>query len=61
MNGKKVITTLQNEGWKILRSQGSHYRLGKGSLRVTVPVHGSKDLGKGLLAAIERQSGVKFL
>lgn len=60
MNGKAVIKTLQTEGWKILRSQGSHYRLGKGSLRVTVPVHGAKDLGKGLLAAIERQTGVKI-
>lgn len=56
-----MIVTLQNEGWEILRSQGSHYRLGKGSLRVTIPVHGSKDLGKGLLAAIERQTGVKLL
>lgn len=60
MNGKKVIKTLQKEGWAVLRSHGSHYRLGKSSLRVTVPVHGSKDLGKGLLAAIERQTGVKL-
>lgn len=60
MNGKMVIKALQKEGWEILRSQGSHYRLGKNSLRVTVPVHGSRDLGKGLLAAIERQTGVKL-
>lgn len=60
MNGKEVIKTLQKEGWTILRSQGSHYRLGKSSLRTTVPVHGTKDLGKGLLAAIERQTGVKL-
>ncbi len=30
------------------------------ALRVTVPVHGNKDLGKGLLSAIERQTGVKL-
>lgn len=60
MDGKKVIKTLQKEGWTVLRSQGSHYRLGKNSLRVTVPVHGSKDLGKGLIATIERQTGVKL-
>lgn len=59
MNGKTVIKILQKEGWSILRPQGSHYRLGKESLRVTVPVHGSKDLGKGLLNAIERQTGVQ--
>jgi predicted RNA binding protein YcfA (HicA-like mRNA interferase family) len=60
MNGKTVIKTLQKEGWTILRSQGSHYRLGKNSLRVTIPVHGHKDIGIGLLAAIERQTGVKL-
>lgn len=60
MNGKTVIKILQKEGWKILRTQGSHYRLGKNILRVTVPVHGNKDLGKGLLAAIECQTGVKL-
>ena len=29
MDGKKVIKALEKQGWKILRSQGSHYRLGK--------------------------------
>jgi len=60
MNGKIVIKTLEQEGWKILRSEGSHYRLGKDQRRTTVPVHGNKDLGKGLIAAIERQTGVKL-
>jgi predicted RNA binding protein YcfA (HicA-like mRNA interferase family) len=27
---------------------------------VTVPVHGTADIGKGLLAEIERQTGVKL-
>ncbi len=60
MNGKQVIKELEKEGWKILRSQGSHYRLGKEQRRTTVPVHGNKNLGKGLIAAIERQTGVKL-
>ena len=58
MTGKQAICKLEQEGWKILRSTGSHYRLGKGDKRTTVPVHGHKDLGKGLIAAIERQTGV---
>jgi predicted RNA binding protein YcfA (HicA-like mRNA interferase family) len=58
MTGKQAISKLEQEGWKILRSTGSHYRLGKGDKRTTVPVHGHKDLGKGLIAAIERQTGV---
>jgi predicted RNA binding protein YcfA (HicA-like mRNA interferase family) len=27
---------------------------------IPVPIHGSKEIGKGLLAEIERQTGVKF-
>ena len=55
-----MIKKLKKEGWVLLRIQGSHFRLGKGSLRVTVPVHANRDLGKGLVCAIERQSGVKL-
>lgn len=53
MNGKEVIKLLEKQGWQILRSSGSHYRLAKGHQRTTVPVHGSHDLGRGLLKAIE--------
>ncbi len=61
MNGKQVIKILQQNGWKILRVSGSHHRMGKEGLRTTVPVHGQRDLGKGLIAAIERQTGVKIV
>ena len=37
---------------------GSHHRMGKDNLRTTDPVHGNRDIGKGLLAEIERQTGV---
>ena len=61
MNGKGVIKKLEAEGWEVLRVNGSHHRMGKGPLRTTVPVHGKRDLGKGLLAAIEKQTGVKII
>ena len=32
----------------------------KGSLKVPVPVHGSRDLPTGLIKAISRQTGVKL-
>jgi len=60
MTGKEIIKILQQEGWEILRVSGSHHRMGKGHLRTTVPVHGKRDIGKGLLSAIEKQTGVKF-
>lgn len=60
MTGKDVIKILKQHGWAVLRVNGSHHRLGNDSLRTTVPVHGSQDLGKGLIAAIEKQTGVKL-
>lgn len=61
MTGQEVIKILKQNGWEVLRTNGSHFRLGKGSLRTTVPVHGKRDLGKGLVAAIEKQTKVNFL
>lgn len=61
MDGKEVIKILKNEGWEVLRTHGSHVRLGKGSQRTSVPVHGHRDLGIGLLKAIQKQTGVKLL
>ncbi len=58
MTGKRVIKTLEKNGWVLLRINGSHHRLGKDAQRTTVPVHGTRDLGRGLLAAIEKQTGV---
>lgn len=60
MTGKEIIKQLKKYGWEILRISGSHYRMGKGNLRTTVPIHGNRDIGKGLLAEIERQTGVKL-
>jgi len=60
MNGKQIIKILEKEGWAVLRINGSHYRLGKGSSRVTVPVHSGRDIGPGLLKEIMKQTGVKL-
>ncbi|HWO99759.1 MAG TPA: type II toxin-antitoxin system HicA family toxin [Methylococcus sp.] len=62
MNGRQVIERLKAAGFRLVRIEGSHHILVKdGHPRsVPVPVHGNKDLGPGLLAAIQRQSGVKL-
>lgn len=60
MNGKQIIKILESHDWIVLRTSGSHVRMGKADKRTTVPVHGKRDLGKGLVAAIERQTGVKI-
>lgn len=60
MNGKQAIKTLQANGFKVLRINGSHHILGNGSVKVTVPVHGATDMKIGTLKSIEKQSGVKL-
>lgn len=61
MTGNQVIKILKENGWQLDRINGSHHMMRKeGSGTVSVPVHGSKDLKKGTLAAIRRQTGVNF-
>jgi predicted RNA binding protein YcfA (HicA-like mRNA interferase family) len=61
MNGKQVIKELVRNGWSLVRVNGSHYMLKKDGRTVPVPVHGSRDLGTGLIRRIEKQTGVKLL
>lgn len=60
MTGKEVVAKLKAAGWVLDRVHGSHHILTKTGRAVPVPVHGSRDLGTGLLSAIERQAGVKL-
>jgi len=60
VTGKEVIAKLKAAGWSLDRIHGSHHIFIKDGRAVPVPVHGSRDLGAGLLAAIQRQSGIKL-
>ncbi len=60
MNGREIIKRLKNDGWQVVRTRGSHHLLEKDGRTVPVPVHGKKDLGVGLIKAIEKQTGVKL-
>jgi predicted RNA binding protein YcfA (HicA-like mRNA interferase family) len=60
LTGKEVIAKLKAAGWSLNRVHGSHHVMVNGGKAVPVPVHGSRDLGAGLLAAIQRQTGVKL-
>lgn len=58
MNGKQVIRILEKAGWKHTVTRGSHFKMEKTGYRsVPIPVHGSKDIGIGLLKMIEKQTG----
>ncbi len=59
MTGKQLIKLLKQNGWELERIQGSHHIMAKGAKTLSVPVHGNKDLGKGLLHALRKQGGLK--
>jgi predicted RNA binding protein YcfA (HicA-like mRNA interferase family) len=59
VTGKQLIKLLQQNGWRLDKVEGSHHILTKGDRTLSVPVHGSKDLVKGLLHALMKQGGLK--
>lgn len=58
---KSIIKKLKKAGFEDISQKGSHKKFKKGKIVVIVPDHGSKDLGTGLIKAMEKQSGVKLL
>ncbi len=60
MNGKDILKKLQAQGWVLNRINGSHHIMTKNGMAVPVPVHGARDVGAGLVAAIAKQTGVKL-
>ena len=60
MTGKRLIKIMKQDGWILDRISGSHHVMIKEDRRsIPVPVHGSKDLPKGLVSAILKQAGIK--
>jgi predicted RNA binding protein YcfA (HicA-like mRNA interferase family) len=56
IKGKDLINFLESIGFRIIRSKGSHFRLKAEDGRITtVPIHGNKDIPKGLLRKIIRE------
>ena len=60
-SSSEVIAILKADGWYLKRVHGDHHqfkhRIKKGTVTVT---HPKKDLNKGDLKSIEKQSGLKF-
>lgn len=56
---KQLIRFLEQRGWELDRTRGSHYILKHTGERrkITVPMH-NRDLGPGLLLAILKNVGV---
>jgi predicted RNA binding protein YcfA (HicA-like mRNA interferase family) len=59
MTGSALVKLLKQNGWQVDRISGSHYIMVKGNRTISVPVHGKKELGKGITQAILKQAGIK--
>ena len=59
MDGKELVKLLKKNGWTEVRIEGSHHIMKKGDKEISVPVHGSKSMKKGLLNAILKEAGLK--
>lgn len=59
-SGKDFCKLLENEGWVLLRVQGSHHIYGKKGIdvRLSVPVHRNRDLKVGLFKHLLKQAGL---
>ena len=61
LGAKDVLRALERAGFFVVRSSGSHHYLihrTDPTRRTVVPVHGARDLPRGLLRAIIRQAGL---
>jgi predicted RNA binding protein YcfA (HicA-like mRNA interferase family) len=62
MNAKQLVKLMAAKGWYFEREgKGSHmiYKHKDYPYPLSIPFHGSKDLGKGLLQKILKQAGIK--
>lgn len=61
MKAAQFLRELLRAGWKIERVNGSHHILihpDKTGITITLPVHGSKELGRGLELKIRKIAGL---
>jgi predicted RNA binding protein YcfA (HicA-like mRNA interferase family) len=59
MTSAEVIESLRDRGFLLVSIRGSHHKLRNADGVVVVVPHPKKDLGKGLVAAIWKQAGIK--
>lgn len=58
MSGKELVRLLIRRGWKLEHIRGSHHIVKKNGKRLSIPVHGNRDLGRGLLSKLLKEAGL---
>lgn len=56
VSGRQLIKALEADGWEVVRQRGSHVRLKKSGRRIALVVPLHKELRKGTLAGILRDT-----
>ncbi len=59
MNSKQFKRWLEKQGATFEQGKGSHLKVYLNGRQSVLPMHGKQELGKGLVAAIKRQLGLK--
>ena len=60
ISGKDLAKLLENKGWSLRRTKGSHHIFVKegNPVRISVPIHGNKPLKLGLLKYLIKVAGI---
>lgn len=60
LTGRQLCAILESHGWTLRRIQGSHHIYGKSGSdhRLSVPVHGNRDLKSGLQRHLLKLAGI---
>lgn len=56
---RKVIKSLESDGWKLVSQKGSHMKYKKGDKTCIIPNH-QGDIPKGTLPQIVKNTGIKI-
>lgn len=59
MKSKEFHRLIRKNGWKHVRTSGSHYIYEKNGKVEPVPYHGSKEMGEGLRKSLIKRMGLK--
>lgn len=59
MKSTELHRLIKRSGWKLLKSEGSHYIYEKDGMKYPVPYHGAKEVGWGLLKRIIKTMNLK--
>lgn len=58
MKSREFHRLIKKNGWRHIKTEGSHYIYEKNGFREPVPFHGSKEMGEGLRKKLIKKMGL---